>query len=338
MSQRTDAPGDLLAPSAAEVYAAIDRYGENPSSFLALNQGNRYFTEPGLPGLVVYRESGRYLIQFGGPFTMPETSGELLDAFLAFAAARRRRVLGVQLQQEDVEAYSERGFRINQIGASYAVDLERFTLKGGKFMQLRNKVSRARRAGLVVEEADPAEQQEALEAIDARWLRAKGRFVKQLQFLVGEHGAPAAGSRRLFVGRLEGEVAAYITYVPVPGARGGWMHDLSRRLPEVPPGVMEAINVTAIERFQAEKAGWLHFGFTPFTGLDPALDPDCASPFAARIVRFLAAHGEHVYPAKTQLAYKEKWQPHLVLPEYLAFQGRPRLGGIWQLMRVTNSV
>lgn len=328
----------VAALSAADVYAAIEAYGENPSSYLALNGGNQYFTAPGVPGLAVYRESGRYLIQFGGPFTVPEAYQELLDAFLAFAAERHRKVLAVQLQREDVEAYSARGFKINQMGASYAVDLAKFTLRGGKFMQLRNKISRAKRAGLVVQEVAPDAEEAALQAIDARWLRSKGRLAKPLRFLVGEHGAAVAGRRRLFVGRMDGEVVAYITYVPVPGTRSGWMHDLSRRLPEVPPGVMEAINSTAIERFQQEGAGWLHFGFTPFTSLDPELDPPSASPFAAKIVRFLAAHGKHVYPAATQLAYKEKWAPHLITPEYLAFQRRPSLAGIWQLMRVTNSV
>jgi hypothetical protein len=34
---------------------------------------------------------------------------------------------------------------------------------------------------------------------------------------------------------------------------------------------MEAINSTAIETFNSEAAGWLHFGFTPFTSLHPEI-------------------------------------------------------------------
>jgi lysylphosphatidylglycerol synthetase-like protein (DUF2156 family) len=57
-----------------------------------------------------------------------------------------------------------------------------------------------------------------------------------------------------------------------------------------------------------------------------------------RIVRFLAEHGEKVYPSRTQLAYKEKWDPHVVLPEYIAFDGKPSAMAIWRLMRLANAI
>ena len=318
---------------------AIEAYGDNPSAYLALNEGNRYFTAAAVPGVVAYREAGRYLLQFGGAFTEPDAQPALLRAFTAFAAQRRRRILAVQLQEGDAAVYASQGFRVNQMGASYAVDLAKFTLKGTKFMRLRNKISRALRSGVVVEESDPEALESTLDAIDKAWLRSKGKHVKPLRFLVGEHGSDGGSRRRLFVARIQGAAIAYITYVPVYGSRPGWLHDLSRRHADsVPPGVMEAVNAAAIERFRSEGAAWLHFGFTPFTGLDPAYEADTASNIVGRIVRLLARRGEMVYPSKTQLAYKEKWGPHVVLPEYIAFQGRVRLGGIWQLMRTTNAV
>lgn len=329
----------MPAIDAIDVLRVIEAHGDNPSAYLALNAGNQYFTSDDVPGVVAYRQAGRYLIQFGGPFTARESLPELLAAFTDFAAGQRRRVLSVQLQAHDAVVYADRGFRVNQMGASYAVDLSRFTLKGARFMRLRNKISRALRSDVVVEETGPEASESTLELIDRAWLRAKGRHVKPLRFLVGERGAGADRRRRLFVARIAGEAVAYITYVPVYGSRPGWLHDLSRRRAgEVPPGVMEAVNAAAIERFRAEGAGWLHFGFTPFTGLDPAYGSAAASPTVDRIIHFLASHGERVYPARTQLAYKEKWGPHVVLPEYMAFQGRPRPGAIWQLMKTTNAV
>src|SRR5262249_17475086 len=125
---------------------------------------------------------------------------------------------------------------------------------------------------------------------------------------------------------------------PVYGSRPGWMHDLSRRRPDAPPGVMEAVNATAIEVLGAEGCAWLHFGFTPFTGLDSAAEAATARPAVGRLVRLLAAYGEWVAPARTQLDYKQKGGPHAVLPEYIAFQGKPRLGAVWRLLRVTNAI
>ncbi|MFJ8658565.1 bifunctional lysylphosphatidylglycerol flippase/synthetase MprF [Streptomyces sp. NPDC093795] len=317
---------------------SLDSFSDNPSAFLALNKGNLHFTAPGLDGFVSYRESGRYLVQFGGPFASEQDYIPLLKAFSAYARSRRRRVVAVQLQTEDARRYIEHGYTVNQIGASYAVDLSKFTLAGKKFVQLRNKVSRAHRAGLEVIEAQHDKVEEALTEIDGVWLRSKGKHTKELEFLVGETGGPFQSSRRLFVGYIEGKPIGYISYSPSYGSRSGWLHDLSRRNPDSPPGVMEAINKAAILAFQEEGADWLHFGFTPFTGLNPELEQKGSSRAFGWFVQQLAQRGDSIYPAKTQLAYKEKWDPHLVIPEYVGFQGRARLNGFLHIMRASNAV
>ncbi|MGH3758280.1 phosphatidylglycerol lysyltransferase domain-containing protein [Actinophytocola sp.] len=320
----------------ASLHAVVAAYADNPSAFLALNAGNAHFTAPGLDGVVVYRRSGRYLVQFGAPFG-PDRAA-LLHAFTGFARVRRRRVVAVQVQQSDVDLYAARGYTVNQIGASYAVSLADFTLRGSRFVRLRNKISRATRGGLVVAEVAQPEWAAELAALDGEWLRSKGRHAKQLEFLVGEHGGPAQAHRRLFVGTIAGELAGYISYSPAYGSRPGWLHDLSRRRPSGPPGVMEAINATAIEAFRAEGAAWLHFGFTPFTGLSPDHEHPRASRWFRRLVGLLSRHGAAVYPAATQLAYKAKWAPHAVLPEYVAFSNGASPLAFLHVFRASNAL
>lgn len=320
------------------VLPALREYGENPSAFLALNTGNEYFTLPDEDGMIAYRRAGRYLVQFGGVFAAPDRQPALLAGFQEFAHRSRRRIVGVQLQRSDAELYGSAGFTINQVGASYSVHLPEFSMRGSKFVKLRNKISRARRSGLEVREAGLDEYQGQISGIDQTWLRSKGRHVKEIEFLVGQTGGAAQQYRRLFLGLVDGVPVAYVSYSPAFGSRPGWLHDLSRRLPQTVPGVMEAINSHAMELFRSEGAGWLHFGFTPFTGLDPANELPAHSPLTAKFMGLLARHGEAVYPSQSQLAYKEKWAPHLVLPEYLAFEGGARPGAIWQILRVTKSI
>lgn len=322
-------------PSAFDLVSA---YADNPSAFLALNSGNEFFLDERHDGVCAFRPAGRHLLQLGGPFAAPGDRAGLLDAFLERAAAGRRRVMAVQLQADDARLYASRGFAVNQIGASYAVDLERFTLRGSPFVRLRNKISRARRAGVEVVEVTPGGPSDELDLIDREWLLGKGKHVKELRFLVGERDGPEQKHQRVFVGRVGGRVAGYISYSPAFGSRPGWLHDLSRRRADAPPGTMELLNSTAIERFVGEGSTWLHFGFTPFVGLDPTLEVAGASRMVARVVRFLGEHGERVYPAAAQLEYKEKWAPHVVLPEYIAFQGRVRPGALWRLGRETNAL
>jgi len=322
----------------ASVFDDLVLHSDNPSSFLALNQGNEYFQDPRFDGTCIFRRSGRHLLQFAGPFAAAEQRADLLDAFVAQASPRR--VVAVQLQRADAELYAAHGFTVNQLGASYAVELAQFTLRGSRFVRLRNKISRARRAGLEVVEAGPVDHatERELDLIDRSWLRGKGRHAKELRFLVGERTGPAQRHRRLFLGRIGQVSVGYISYSPVFGSRPGWLHDLSRRSPDAPPGAMEALNAHAMERMSADGAGWLHFGFTPFTGLLDEHELPSASRTFTRCVRLLAEHGERIYPAATQLDYKQKWAPHAVLPEYIAFQGRPGPKAVWQLLRATRAL
>ncbi|WP_424217661.1 bifunctional lysylphosphatidylglycerol flippase/synthetase MprF (plasmid) [Streptomyces sp. BI20] len=327
-----------MSQSVESILEPVRKYGDNPSAFLVLNERNEHFAGSG-GGLVAFRREGGHLIQFGGVFAPEERRRTLLAEFREHARERRCRITGIQLQREDAELYAAEGFTVNQVGSSYSVHLPEFTLRGSRFVKLRNKVSRARRSGVEVREL-PYDEAVArrIEDIDRVWLRAKGRHVKEIEFLVGQVGGPAQRYRRLFAGLIEGRPVAYISYSPAYGARPGWLHDLSRRLPDAPPGVMEAVNAAALERFAGEGAGWLHFGFTPFTGLDPACELPGHSGLTGRFMRLLAERGGAVYPAATQLAYKEKWGPHVVSPEYLAFDGRANLGAIWRILRVTRSV
>jgi len=318
--------------------AIVESYADNPSAFLALNGGNRHFTCPDLDGVVVYRESGRRLVQFGGPFAATADARPLLDRFGEFARAAHRRVVAIQVQSGEVGLYEAAGYTVNQIGGSYAVDLSRFTLRGSKFVRLRNKISRATRGGLIVREAPLVGWAPAMGVLDNLWLGAKGKHAKELEFLVGERGGPVQSDRRLFVGTINGVLAGYVSYSPAYGSRPGWLHDLSRRVPDGPPGIMEAINSHAIGTFSAEGAAWLHFGFTPFTGLAPALATDSTSRWFAWVVRQLSERGAAVYPAATQLAYKAKWAPHAVIPEYIAFQGRASLYGFLQVFKAANAL
>lgn len=330
---------DTLRPKGHDwTLSALERFADNPSAFLALNSGNEYFTCADIDGFVCYRQQGRRWIQFGGPFAGIEDREELESRFIAHAHSTGRRIVGVQLQRPDAELFVELGLTVNQIGASYAVDLATFTLRGKRFVRLRNKISRAMREGLEISEVDATQVSADIENIDSRWLRQKGRHTKELKFLIGEVGGPWQPLRKLFVGKIGADPIGYISYAPVYGSRPGWLHDLSRRLPDCPPGVMEAINSHAIDHIRALGSPWLHFGFTPFTSLDDSYQLPTASRTATRIIRLLADRGDSVYPAKSQLEYKLKWDPTTILPEYFAFDGGISPRSMWSLARVTNIV
>ncbi|MFF0435537.1 phosphatidylglycerol lysyltransferase domain-containing protein [Streptomyces sp. NPDC004327] len=331
----------MTAPAATDPLCLLAAHADHPSGALALNTGTIRRPGRSVPGVVAYRRGRRHTVQFAGPFAAPADRDRLLEEFLRELAAgpgRPPRLTVAQLRADDVARYEARGFRVNQIGTSYSIDLERFTVRGKALAKVRQNVSRARREGVVVAEEDSLAPQPELDAIDAAWLRAKGRHVKELDFLIGERGGLAAPLRRTFVARVEGRAVGYVTYSPAWGGRPGYLYDLTRRSPAAPVGTVELVNLTALERFRAEGVGWLHLGLTPFAGLSAAHAPASASPLLDRALRLIAEHGKAVYPARTQEAFKLKWAPQVIEPEFAAFQGGATPGSVWNLMRITNSI
>src|SRR5260370_26928924 len=218
----------------------LARHAENPSAFLALNDETCHFTLDGVDGVVASQLAGRRtIVQLGGAFADADPSTDqalLLAAFLDFAHVQRRKVAAVQLMRRDAELYATYGFTVNQFGADYARELSGFSLRGKRHMQLRNKVSRARRAGVTVVEAGIDRLGPQLDEIDRLWLRSKGRHVKELKLMVGQRGGPAQPSRRLFTALDEaGPGLAHMRTSPPYGSQARWLHDLSRRGPPAPP-------------------------------------------------------------------------------------------------------
>jgi hypothetical protein len=313
---------------------------EHPSGYLAVNRRNSAFTVADVPGFIAYRKQGRHLWLFGGVHARTDNAGPLLDRFLAFAAEEGYRVGAVQVRQSQVELFASRGFTVNQMGTTYAVGLKGYSFGGGKKMQLRNKIQKARRDGLRVVELGkdvPRDPQwfAKLEEVSARWLAAKGK--KELDFMIGELGTPEDEDRRIFLVLDKDEAPiAFITYVPVWGSeRPGYLHDLTRRVPEAPSGTMELCNAEAIERFKTEGAQYLHFGFTPFLIDDEAAAP--ASRWVHRMIHWLRKYGKKLYPVDSQAAYKTKWGTDIVEREYVA--ARPiSFRTVFDLMALTRSI
>lgn len=329
----------------SDVLGTLRRQAQNPSSFLALNDGNEFFRAPGIDGVVAYRPIGRrYWVQFAGPCAAADERVRLWRLFLDAAEAANRRVIGVQLHADDARGAADTGFTVNQFGSSYSIDLSDFTLKGRPFVKTRNMIGRSRREGVTIAEAGvDVPDDEALDAelsrIDHSWLRNKGWHTRELTFLVGQRGGRFQSARRLFVARRGGAVVGYVSYSPVFGDRPGWLYDLTRRSPDAPPGVIEHIFFQAAQRLAADGAAWLHLGLTPFVGLDAEHEVAGGSNAVVdRLMHWIGSHGSWLYPSAGQVAFKLKWRPQLVTPEYVAVPRRPRLRDGLSLARATNAL
>lgn len=320
----------------------LRRQGDHPSAFLSYNEDTRFY-RTALDGQIAYRPAGRrHLISLCGPMAAHDERSQLVGSFRAWGARQGRRITAVQLLRDDAQLYAEAGFSVNQLGTSYSIGLDGYTLRGTKFMKIRNKISRAKRAGVTVAELTPDEMldpgiQAELDDLDAAWLHGKGEH--ELAFMIGERGGRGQAHRRIFVSRQDGRAVAYATYSPCYGRRPGWLYDLTRRRPEAPTGTIEQLFSTALLELQAGGCEWLHLGLTPFAGLAPEHElAGSSSAMVGAIMRQIAQRGQFLYPGASQAAFKLKWQPQTTEPEYIAFDPGVSVGAVWHLLRVTRTI
>ncbi|MFI1937055.1 phosphatidylglycerol lysyltransferase domain-containing protein [Streptomyces purpureus] len=327
-----------------QVFRALSRHGNHSSAFLTMGSGLRHLSVPGDDGFVAHRTAGRHMFELCGPVCADADRERLLAALLDRAAEERRKVVGVQLSRRDAELHAAHDFTADQLGASFSIALDGYSLGGRRMVKVRNMVNRARKEGVTADEASPADRDgpelaAALDGVDAAWLRAKGRHVKELDFMIGERGGPGAPYRRLFTAVHQGRIVAYVSYSPVFGERPGWLYDLTRRTPEAPPGTIDLVFATALRRFQDEGSAWLHLGFTPFVQLEPLeRAPGRPGRGLRPCLELVRRRGAALYPAAAQESFKLKWRPQLIEPEYLAFQGGPSPRAVWDLLRLTRTV
>jgi lysylphosphatidylglycerol synthetase-like protein (DUF2156 family) len=312
-------------------------YIDHPSGFLALSARNQRFAVDGLPGFIAWRAEGRHRIVVGGVHAPSFCREGILDAFLRESARAGHRVVVVQVREDQATMFRERGFRVDAFGSTFALDLRSFQFAGTRRMKLRNRIKRAREAGILIVELGhdsplSATMWKRLEETSHSWLATKGGV--ELDLLVGELGQPGDPQRRIFVAMDgAGDPLGFITYVPAWGSRPGYLHDLTRRAPDAPAGTMELINAVALGRFQSEGVPFLHFGLTPFI-VDEVYPRD--HWLVPRMVRWIGRWGAALYPARTQLQYKQKWAPDVAETELIAFQ-KVSLRALWALLLATRS-
>ncbi|MGE5201098.1 MAG: phosphatidylglycerol lysyltransferase domain-containing protein [Acidobacteriota bacterium] len=328
-----------LQPSAAAVPLPERAWIDHPSGYLATSWRNERFEVPGKPGFIAYRKQGKHLVAFGGVHAPASDRGRLLDSFLDAAEQRRKVALFIQVREEAVPLFLERGMTVNQCGTSISLDLAEYSFAGAEKTRLRRMISRARKAGIQALEIGVGVPSDAmvfaqLHAITRAWLANKRKV--ELDFMIGELGAPSDPSRRIFAGvDKAGRIVGFVTCVPAWGRMPGYLVDLSRCLPDAPSGTMETIIAEALGKLKREVAAFLHLGFAPF--IFSGEEYPAANRTVAWLGRMLRRHGKAVYPAESQLAYKLKWRPEVIDREFIA--ARPlSLRAVFDLLRLTRSV
>jgi phosphatidylglycerol lysyltransferase len=330
MTVAASTPRPDRRPTRHLVQQALSRHGYNSTSYMALESDKQHFTHTRVDGATAYAQKGRIAIAAGEPICALADLPAAIDEFSLFSYNRNLQPLFFEVSEQALPALAARGFKFLKTGEEPFFELDRFSLKGNKMLNVRSSGNTAKKRGVTVREYFPAElsSQTAsinaqLEAISASWVQGKG--VGELTFTLGGLSLKDPADRRYFIAEqanLEdpsqpSQVVAFVTYTPIY-ARNGMYLDLMRRQNKPPTGTMDLLLTESWRMLKESGVARVTMGMAPLANVQNTEVPQ--SPRLAWALQQVYEKGHKIYHFKQLRDFKQKFQPHAWESKYLAYR------------------
>lgn len=307
--------------------AIVDAQDMSDANLVRMGDKSVMFSSDGR-AFIMYGRRARSWIALFDPVGPLEAWSDLIWQFIETARANGCRAVFYQVSPLGLAYYADAGLRAFRLGELAEVDLTRFELKGGKWANLRQQVSRGQRDGLefsIVEpEAVPAILPE-LAAVSDAWLAHHS--AREKGFSLGAFDPQYLAAQPVAVLKCTGRLVAFANILTTATREEGSI-DLMRFSPDAPKGSMDFLFVQLMEHLKAQGYRRFNLGMAPLSGMSSRQ----LAPVWDRAGRAFFEHGERFYNFKGLRAFKSKFHPRWQ-PRYLVASGR--LNPILALMDAT---
>lgn len=299
----TTRPSNLAQQAAVWLASA---YGYNSLAFLALDRRKQLFFCSTGKAFISYVLQGNVALVIGDPIGPTQELSLVLAEFLAFWRARHKSVAFWLVREELLNMYRTQKLHALKIGEDPIIDVQHFTLKGGKMANVRSSAKRAEKDHMRVlfyeGKVTSVAYQEQMAAVSRAWLARK--HGSEMGFSMGRFGADA-DARQLTALAIDQDekVHAFLTFHPIYG-RKGWCLDLLRRSEQATPGTMELLLVRSLEHFKARGDTMVSLGLAPQSNNNQS-EVSFLGTCCSRLLR-LSNRFRHF---QTLTSFKQKFQP-----------------------------
>ncbi|MEG0378606.1 MAG: phosphatidylglycerol lysyltransferase domain-containing protein, partial [Eubacterium sp.] len=126
-----------------QVLELVRKYGQNPESYLCLEDDKTYFFGQSVEGVVAYGIVKYVVVVLGDPICAPEDFPVMLAEFKAFCVERAFSVIFLSTTDRYLQFYKMLGFGHVKCGEEARFNLETYNLQGGKAAKVRANINHA---------------------------------------------------------------------------------------------------------------------------------------------------------------------------------------------------
>ncbi len=298
----------------------VAEYGRTTLARLALLEDKCYYFSPSGKSTIAYAPKGRGAIALGDPIGPAEDRKEAILGFQEFCDRNDWYPAFYQTLPDDLEMYSDLGFRVVQIGEEAIVNLKTFTLKGKANQNLRTAINRLTKAGHQVEFYEPPLSLEVMRQMkfaSDEWLQMVQGAEKK--FSVGWFDeAYLKKTRAVVIYTPDGKISAFANMISTGNEVIGV--DLMRRRTEVENGTMECLFASMLQHCQELGYAEFDLGLSALAGVG---EPG-KSGRLEKVLVYLSEHLSKFYNFKGLHSFKDKFGPRWE-PRYFVY---PSLGSL----------
>lgn len=321
-----------------KVQALLRKYSTNPVSELILEDDKLYYFSNICEGVIGYTIINNIAIVVGEPICSNSDQNDMLLEFKKFCSDNSLSICFCQVSDEYKSLLKENGFIVQEYGKEAVINLETYTLKGGKTANIRWANNKMEKMGIKVSEYKPlSNRDETIEnqinKISDEWLKMKKGG--ELSFTLGTVSLDKPYDRRYFLARnSEGSLLGFMVCVPYK-CREGYFIDITRRSEDAPLGIMEKLTVDICKILKEEKVKEVSLGLAPLADIQSCNNIE--SVIIHRFFEFIYNHMNSFYGFKALYHYKKKYNPSIWEPRFIAFSSEAWIISIlYAMLKVKN--
>jgi phosphatidylglycerol lysyltransferase len=295
--------------SLARARKIIAEYGCDPLDEFALLPDKRFFFAPSDRSFFAYALWRNFAVCLVGPIGPSEEWLSATRDFVRFCAAQDWQPVFYFARSELRPIFSQSGLKSFKVGEDAPLSVTDFSLKGGKFQNLRTACNKARKEGKELRWYQPGDGpfdyglEAQLKIISDEWLRAKQGT--EMAFDLGSFNLQQIRKRGVAtIFDADSRLEAFATWLPYKQGSGRSL-DLMRSHSSA-KGIMDFLIVESIDHFRDLGVEEVSLGNAPLANVEQNRQ---LYGREEKAVRFLFEKFNRYYGYKSLFEFKKKYQP-----------------------------